>query len=93
MFFRCKKPYHSDTFYEKDKEQIRCNSCFTKLQKEREKRVGMKREKEEEEDEEERETAPPLPKTAKPSSTFEPQQQLPAGFSKSKMAFIPVFFK
>lgn len=37
---RCHKPFHLQRYFEKD--ELRCNSCFEKLQKERQKRAMKK---------------------------------------------------
>mgnify|MGYP001549695203 CR=1 FL=1 len=47
--YRCKKPYDNVRHYSKDKDKIRCNNCFSKLLKEREKRQQMKRQHDERE--------------------------------------------
>ena len=97
--FRCRKPYHSPHFFQKDKEQVRCNACFEKLQKEREKRTAVKRTTKdvvlEDDEESDVETPPqPLPKISKPTTVAGPSLETAHKyFSKSKMGYIPIFFK
>jgi len=99
---RCHKPYHEEKFFAHD--QNRCNSCFNKLQKEREKRQ-QKREREIEN--EGSSTSPPsMPTTSKKVciekqenndtlSTFDIGRFLPKCDTSGdvKMGFIPIYFK
>ena len=91
---RCHKPYDSEKFFQRD--QLRCNSCFSRLLKERERRQ-LKRMAEQSKAGDHEEDADEEPST-KMKKLHQPVAEdiignLPDGFSGAKMAFIPIFFR
>ena len=98
---RCKKPYHLARYFEKD--EVRCNSCYEKLQRERLKRA-MKKHKIPDDGGEEDVTPPPKQKR-KPAPKSSAPQPSPtdAGVSHmfghlfdnkdAKIGYIPIVFK
>ena len=100
---RCKKPYHLARYFEKD--EVRCNSCFEKLQRERLKR-SLKKQVAFDDDEEEDPIAPgpskpkkkdPAPKSAPPTPpSADVRSSLFGEFpdvKDAKSAYIHIFFK
>ena len=91
---RCHKPYHEEKFFAQD--QNRCNSCFNKLLKEREKRQ-QKRQRECDNatsSSEAKRIAIEKEKASEDIHAIDIAKHLPSGDnSEVKMGFIPIYFK
>lgn len=104
---RCHKPYHLARYFEKD--EVRCNSCFEKLQRERLKRAMKKQRVDatvDDDDDNDLVTAgPSKPKRKAPSASVpaitstaevDVRSTLVANYpdlKDAKLAYIPIIFK
>ena len=100
---RCHKPYHLARYFEKD--DVRCNSCFEKLQRERLKRAMKKRKLDaavaDDEEEELRTPGPSKPKKRVTDPKSSPSATTATGpllsefpdLRDAKIGYLPIFFK
>lgn len=88
---RCHKPYDDSKFFMKD--ETRCNSCHTKLEKERSKRISKRQHEQKEEEEDGEPSKKHSSSDSEKEESFSLLSYLLKNPNQRNVGFIPVFFK